>query len=274
MTGRDRRTSWRSRLWAVAGVTLLLVHGGCGLEEVEIPDLEGPSGLGLGIRLTATPDIIVADGFSSSLVTAQLQDQNGRPLAGREIFFSVSDLGGNFADIGTLRSTGPDRGVGTGIVVRTDGSGAARVSYVAPPRTDMTANNAILIAARLVGEDARGEIYRTVTLELRSAEPRLFPPNPDNLLPHCHFVVEAPGGQCGLTTCTVLVNTSVLFQTTASDPDGVIVRYQWFFGDGTQSEYFPDLNHIFRTTGSFTVTHLVTDDSGGQAACQATITVR
>jgi len=300
MTHRDGRKHRRSRLWAAAGLSLLVALGGCGLDEVEVPELEGPSGLGLGIRMTATPDIITADGFSSSLVTVNLADQNGQPLAGREIFFSVSDLGGNFADIGTLRSTGADRGVGTGLVVRTDGGGAARVAYVAPPRTDMTANNAVIVAARPVGEDARGQNYRTVEIELRSAEPRLFPPAPaGNAAPSCSFIVEAPGARCDTPVpapapsappspapptpppsppavpqvCSVRVNTSVLFQTTASDPDGIIVRFQWFFGDGTTPEYFPDTNHVFRTPGTYSITHVVTDNFGAQSACQASLTV-
>src|SRR5262245_9778080 len=114
------RNKWlnRSRRAAagVAGLALVLTLGSCGLEDLEVPDFEGPSTYGLGIRLTASPDIVVADGFASSLVTANLSDPTGRPLGGRDIFFSVSDLGGNFADIGQLRSTGPDRGLGTGLV--------------------------------------------------------------------------------------------------------------------------------------------------------------
>src|SRR6185369_194890 len=103
--------SGRAVAGGAAGLGLLLLLGSCGLEDLEVPEFAGPSTYGLGIRMQASPDIIVADGFSSSLVTANLSDQDGRPLGGREIFFSVSDVGGNFADIGTLRSTGPDRGV-------------------------------------------------------------------------------------------------------------------------------------------------------------------
>ena len=179
--------------------------------------------------MSASPDIIVADGFSSSLVTANLSDPNGRPLAGRELFFSVSDIGGNFADVGTLRSTGPDRGVGTGLVVRTDGSGAARVAYVSPPRTDLTANALVIVAARVVGEDSRGQTYKTVEIELRSAEPRLFPPNPTNIPPVCGFTVEPSVGP-------FRVNQVILFQTTSFDSDGFIARYEWFFGDGTKED--------------------------------------
>jgi len=256
----------RSRYWAVALLCVLIAGLGCGLEEVEVPDLTGPSTLGLGIKLTASPDIIVADGFSSSLVTVSLSDQNGRPLAGRDIFFTVSDLKGNFADIGTLRSTGPDRGVGTGLVVGTDGNGAARVAYVSPPRTDFTGNAAVVVAARPVGTDSAGQMYRTVQIELRTAEPRLFPENPANKAPTCGFTVEPSVGP-------FRVNQVILFQTTSFDSDGFIVRYEWFFGDGTKEDK-PDTNHVWRQAGNYQVVHIVTDNNGFRSsACTAAITV-
>jgi hypothetical protein len=265
------RNNWlfrggRAGAAAVAGLALLLSLSSCGLEDLEVPAFEGPSTFALGIRMTASPDIIVADGLSSSLITANLSDPDGRPLGGREIFFSVSDVAGNFADIGQLRSTGPDRGVGTGLVVRTDGSGAARVAYVSPPRTDLTANALVIVAARLVGDDARGQFYRTVEIELRSAEPRLFPPNPNNIPPTCGFTVEPSVGP-------FRVNQTILFQTTSFDTDGIIVRYEWFFGDGTKEDS-PDTNHIWRVPGNYTVAHIVTDNNGARSqACTATIPV-
>jgi PKD domain-containing protein len=256
----------RAGAGAVAGLALMLVLNSCGLEDLEVPDFEGPSTFATGIRMTASPDIIVADGFSSSLITANVSDSEGRPAGGREIFFSVSDINGNFADIGQLRSTGPDRGVGTGLVVRTDGSGAARVAYVSPPRTDLTANALVIVAARPVGEDSRGQLYRTVEIELRSAEPRLFPPNPANIPPTCGFTVEPSVGP-------FRVNQTILFQTTSFDTDGFIARYEWFFGDGTKEDK-PDTNHVWRTTGNFIVAHIVTDNNGARsAACTANITV-
>jgi hypothetical protein len=265
MTNRSlSRSGWTGTALAV-GLALALV--GCGLDDLEIPDFDGPSTYAVGFRLTATPDIIVADGFSSALVTVNLIDENGRPLGGREVFFSVSDLAGNFADVGLLRSTGPDRGVGTGLVVSTDGNGAARVAYVSPPRPDFTANGRVIVAARLVSDDSRGQSYKSVEIELRSAEPRLFPQNPENEPPVCGFTVEPSVGP-------FRVNTSVLFQTTSFDPDGFITRYEWFYGDGTSKDDKPDTNHVFRFTGTFQVIHIVTDNNGARsAACTASITV-
>jgi len=259
--------SWqRSRVDFPAGTRLatllgavLLLHG-CGLNEVEIPDLIGPAELGLSIRLTATPDILTADGWSSSAIRAEVRNENGQPFAGREIFFAVADESGNFADIGTLQdSSGIVRGAGTGVIVRTGTDGVAQAIYRAPPRTDATANQSVVVGARPVGDDFGGQVYRSVRIELRSAEPRLFPQNPDNTLPNCFFIVEFPDG--------AKPNVAILFQTTSSDPDGTIVRYEWYFGDGTPVVYAPDTAHVFKQPGAYTVTHVVTDDDGGQQAC-------
>jgi hypothetical protein len=241
-----------------AGTVLLLVAslGGCGLEEVDIPDLDGPSTYGTGVRVSASPDIILADGLSTALVTANIWDNDGRAATGRQVFFQISHATGLSADIGKLRSTGPDQELGTGLLVRTDGSGAARVVYVAPPRTDFTANGSVLVTVRPVGDDAAGAVTHSVRIELRSAEPRLFPG-----VFGCGFVVEPAAGP-------YRVNTVVGFQNTA---DGI--RFEWYFGDGTPVAYGTDQAHVFRVPGTFLVTLVVTSSLGTQSACGAPITV-
>jgi PKD repeat protein len=231
---------------------------------VDIPDVEGPSETGLSIALTATPDLLVADGTSTSLITATLRGPDGRPVPGRAIFFTIADTNGQFADIGQfVTSNGP----GTGVSVTTDGAGNARVTYQSPVRTDFTANGAVLVAARLFGTDANGQSYHSVTIELRSAQPKLFPPNPSNVAPHCAFTMEAPGGQ--------RTNTTILFQDASFDTDGTILRYQWIFGDGTGVNYDPDIVHVYRSPGTYTVTHIVTDNNGADNvnACSVALTI-
>jgi PKD repeat protein len=49
----------------------------------------------------------------------------------------------------------------------------------------------------------------------------------------------------------------------SSDPDGVIVRYDWDFGDGTVQEDGPaQVSHTYTTIGTFTATVTVTDNEG------------
>jgi len=75
------------------------------------------------------------------------------------------------------------------------------------------------------------------------------------------------------TSCTIPINTSVLFQSTSSDDDGTIVRYFWSFGNGKTADH-PDVSTSYSIAGTYTVTHVVTDNNGGQAACQASITAQ
>jgi PKD repeat protein len=244
------RRGLRGRAATLTLLAALLAFNGCGLDEVELPsELFGPAGLGTNIKLTASPDVLVADGRNRATITATVRDQTGSPAGGRPIFFAITDESGFFADLGSLSEE----------TVVTDGNGVARTIYTTPPRPDATADQSVLVAARPVGEDANSALYRNVRIELRSAEPRLFPQNPSNQSPNCSFIVEPATGPYG-------VNTSVLFQTTSSDQDGTIVRYEWNFGDGTRSDQ-PDEEHHWGAPGVYEVTHAVTDDDGGQDVC-------
>jgi PKD domain len=259
--------SAQGRGWAAKagiGACLLLAFNSCGLDKVEVPAFDGPSEFALSLRLTASPDLLTADGLSTSSIQAQVRGPNGEPVANRNIFFTITDEAGHPADIGQLRS-GSRLGVGTGVNENTNSQGIAQAIYEAPVRTDAQANQTLLIVARPVGDDANGEVYRTVRIELRQAEGRLFPQVPGNLAPKCNFAIETPQG--------LFTNRSILFQNTSSDTDGTIARYEWFFGDGTRGDS-PDQNHVYHLPGVYTVTLVVTDDDGGQSACAVNLTIQ
>ena len=282
---------------AVAVLCGLLAFQGCGLDDVEVPELDGPSTFADNLFLTATPDLLVADGQSQSVITAQFLDVNGRAAANREVFFTIADEDGRFASIGSFASP---EGPAFALSARTDGNGIARVVYTAPPRTDATADQTVLIAARPIGTNAQGAMYRTVRIELKSAESRLFPPTPGNAPPACNFVIEIPRGSlCNIPptptpapTATpsgtpstapttppsatpvsgVCRNAPILLQTTSFDSDGVIVRYLWNFGNGRTSDA-PDGVASYATAGVKTIEHTVTDDDGAQASCVKQVVV-
>lgn len=246
-----------TRAAALAGVLALLAVGvGCNLDKKTIPPLSGPAELGQSVQLTASPDVITANGINTSSVQVLMRGPNGQPLSGVGVFFALADGSGNFGDIGRLSSdtatTGPN--------------GIAQVIYRSPPRTDATANRTIFIEARPITGDANGQLYRRVRLELRSAEPRLFPEIPGNLPPVCNFVMEPATG-------IVAINQDLLAQSSSSDRDGTIVRYEWDFGDGTQDDK-PDVVHRYNLPGEYLLTHVVTDNGGIQAACEATVVVQ
>ncbi len=254
MMTRDRKVLRGGGAAAAVGLCLLLALAGCSLTDVSIPGLEGPSELGISLKLTVNPDVISADGFSTALVQAEVKGPDGRPLANVDVFFALADESGNFADLGSL----------SGNRAATNGAGIAQVVYTAPPRTDATANQTMLILARPVSNDANAALYRQVRLELRSPEPRLFPQVPGNASPNCSFIIENVDG--------FFVGHDILFQTTSSDSDGTIVRYFWDFGDGGRDDK-PDVNHAYGFAGAFTVTHTVTDDDGGQSSCFKNLTI-
>jgi hypothetical protein len=259
MKRRSQPREWR----AITALTLALAMAGCGLDEVEVPALDGPSTFGISLLLSVSKDVLVSDGRDFAVVTATVRGPDGRPAPNVDVFFAIADESGRFADIGVIvGSNGP----GTGATVRTNAQGVAQVLYEAPPRTDATANQTVLVMARVVGTDFNGQGYRSVRIELRSAEPRLFPANPDNLPPDCDFITEPDFGP-------FRTNTVIGFHSTSSDPDGVIIRYEWNFGDGTTGDA-PDTAKVYRSPGSYTVTHSVIDDDGARGSCQASIPVQ
>ena len=256
--------------------TLVLILGliACGMDQVNVPGLDGPSELGTSVTLTASPDVMTADGFSTSLITATVRGPNSEPLPGKDIFFAIAASNGSFAVIGELRSLSTGFNVGTGQQVRTNAQGVAAVVYEAPARTDATANITVIVKARPVGTDANAANYREVRIELRSAESRLFPQG-GATTPTCNFTVQVTGkSSCSAAhVCTIPLNTSVLFQSTAFSTDATIIRYFWSFGNGKTADH-PDVSTSYSIPGTYTVTHLVTDSNGGQAACSATITAQ
>ncbi len=257
MTPTVSPSSTRARRRAAVVVIGLLLSA-CSLDKQRIPDLGGPSELSISFQMTAAPDIITADGFSTSSIQVVVRNQSSQPVSGQAVTFALADGAGNFADIGTLSST----------TAVTGSNGIAQVIYRAPPRTDSTANRFVEVAARPISGDARGQIYRTVTIELRSAEPRLFPqiPGNDPAQLFCNFVIEPATG-------VGRVNEDFLFQSTSVDGNGLIVRYEWDFGDGKRDDK-PDVVHRYSLPGQYTVVHVVTDNGGLQKACQANVVVQ
>lgn len=70
-----------------------------------------------------------------------------------------------------------------------------------------------------------------------------------------------------------LLGYPVEFDGTAStDPDGIIVAYDWDFGDGASGSG-PTPSHTYAHSGSFTATLTVTDDTQLTSTCSALVVV-
>ena len=63
-----------------AAALLLLVLPACTMKSEEAPDFAGPSEFGKSINITVTPDAIVQDGASQSVVTVTALGPNAQPL--------------------------------------------------------------------------------------------------------------------------------------------------------------------------------------------------
>jgi len=64
----------------------------------------------------------------------------------------------------------------------------------------------------------------------------------------------------------------VSFTDLSRDSDGVIVAWLWDFGDGTISDAVSP-SHVYQQSGTHTVTLTVTDEIGGMAIADATLTI-
>ena len=99
-----QNTNLRLRV-AVGALACALTLQGCGLDKVQAPtSLVGPSELGNSIEMRALPDIVVADGIQTSVIQAVVRDNNGKPLVGKPVVFTIADEEGRTAEIGQLTS--------------------------------------------------------------------------------------------------------------------------------------------------------------------------
>lgn len=62
------------------------------------------------------------------------------------------------------------------------------------------------------------------------------------------------------------------FTCSASDPDGLIVSFNWNFGDGQTSSQ-ASVSHTYETAGTYTASLMVTDNQGATASASVVITV-
>ena len=58
------------------------------------PSSAGPRSWASRLKITASPDVLTADGFSTSLIQVQVFDQNGQPVAGRTVLLAIANAGG------------------------------------------------------------------------------------------------------------------------------------------------------------------------------------
>ena len=166
---------------------------GCGLDKQTAPSFIGPSGYGLSLSMSASPDILRRDGVSRSTITVTARDPQGEPLNGQR-FLLQSSIG-----------TGPGGNLSAEEVV-TGSDGRARFEFVAP--TEDVSTDEVTIIARAFGEDfANGREASVVVGLFGPADPvpsfTLSPsaPAPGQLARFDASATTVDGVACG-SSCT------------------------------------------------------------------------
>ena len=220
--------------------------------------------------MAATPDTLVADGFSKSTVQATVRNESGNPRSGVTVNFEITspDTDMNrFFDLGNLAAVGWPRPVAGGSESRpvsavTDGGGNARVTYWAPFRTDQENDITVSIGSRATGTNFRGDVHRTVDIFLRAANRPSFPGG------EC-FMVEPQKAQ--YVAGELIFFTASVITGAAGHP---IARYEWDFGDGVAASGRNTQHSFVASATNFTVTLYTTESvTGAQASCTKNITV-
>ncbi len=267
---------WNRIKWALALAVVPTVVGyfGCGLlDDPNIPDMAGPSTLAQSLGMRAIPDQLTADGQSSSVIEAELRDENGQPVAGQTIRFDLGvrdeiTTGGPFQDIGNLAPLNAPRPTFGGQEARavsavTSASGVARARYWAPFRTDQANDIVVTVTGRPAGTDYRAARNRQVDIFLRAADRSEFPGGAE-----CGIIVE-PQKQI------YKVKEQINFTATQlTGPTGqTIARYEWNFGDGTAVNG-RRATHSYRVAGTYSVVLWTTEAvTGSITTCPETIPV-
>lgn len=143
------------RALAVAALGALLAAGGCDLSHQSQPDLTGPADQGFNLELEALPDVLNADGVSTSRIRIVVRNQSGQPISGYAVLVQHDGDGVLRPDPGSTY-VGP---IQTGGVMATDNNGVAFMIYTAG--LDI---RTVTVGARPYNFDSASYYLRTVTI--------------------------------------------------------------------------------------------------------------
>jgi PKD repeat protein len=218
----------------VPGITVLLgfLLASCGGEDLTLPSGGGEGGEPAAIR------VVTGDGQSAQVgalltapVVVEVTDAEGLPVEGATVAFELTSAGDG-AEISPATAT-------------TDAEGHAEARVLLGSKVGMQTGE-----ARVIVEG--GAVPKTSFSAVATPNAPGNPPPEPNKAPKADFDVH-----CSRLTCT--------FVDKSKDDDGVIVSWQWSFGDGaTSSERHPV--HTYGEEGKYDVLLVVTDDRGATDA--------
>lgn len=221
---------------SIVVAVVLLVSAGCAMDKQEAPGLAGPSGYGLSVSMTASPDVLARDGSSTSTIQLIVKNSDGRAATGQRFLIAAST--------GTLTETD----------VMIDRAGQATFGYMAPG-VNVNASLA-LIQVTPVGTNADNTLTRyPVSITLLG---------PAFAVPAFTYLPLTPGQFDPVSfdaSGTTLNGSSCLGCT-----------YTWDFGDGTAGSGRLT-SHRFESRGTFAVTLQVTTAAGTTSSTTKTIAI-
>ena len=249
--------------WA-AGVALSACLSGCLQDGLGPGTLAGPSTLALSIRLSATPDVLPADGLSEALVAVTATGPDGEPIADLRLTARIVE-GSTPHDLGRLSRRS----------VVTDAAGNAAFSYRTPAPSRNAAGEAdlgrvVTLMVTPVTDDFSGAVERRVRIRLLPAGAvippfavrpgfEVTPPAPSVFDQVRFSAADCPVGALATAGCT-------------HDPSGLVAAYQWDFGDGGRASG-QQLAHVYSTAGTYLVRLTVTDSFERSAEATGTVTI-
>jgi PKD repeat protein len=230
---------------ARVGFLLIAVLAFAACRTEELPNLSRDQ---LFITITAAPSTVNVKGpgenRATSQITAILQNQDGEPLAGETLLFSITDQSGRQIVVGTLSAT----------QAVTDSTGAARVTYTAPNSNEQPGDRQIFIAVQLINPSLPFEVRATQALNLK---------------------LTGTTTQCTIAFVPQNPIVGVVVNFTATVPNaGTLILFEWEFGDTTSAvTALNAVSHLFTSQGSFEVTLTATNSAGDEFTCKTDVDV-
>jgi PKD repeat protein len=224
----------------------------CTVERQSAPEISGPSELAQSIALTATPDKLVQDGASQTVINAVARDHQANPIAGLGIRWSVTASDGQAVEPAEVLSV-------------TDAQGRARTIITAPgaPAQLPTTAVRLTVSATPVGGDTASTMARTVVVDL--VPPTGTPAANRN-----------PVAALTIIPVVATVNQNATFDGSGTMDEGVPCgsrcSYLWDFGDFATGSGI-STTHKYPLPGTYTVTLTVVDERGGVGSASRSLTV-
>lgn len=203
-------------------LALALLAAGCTIDKASQPAVSAPSGFGISVASTASPDTIPRDGQSTSLIRLITRDFQDKAVAGQRFLLSTTT--------GTLSATD----------VSSDTSGTASVLFTSPSAST-NASTATISVTPVSGLGTITSGTQTVVIALSG---------PSVPIPSFNWT---PGMPARFELVTFDATSTTLDGASCLDKCG----YAWDFGDGSTSADRLT-THRFNSSGTFSVKLTVT----------------